>query len=283
MPFLGLFYYLSLKLSSLEILHTLLNKTAFSLWGRYISFLLQRVGWEVGLLLSIGFCLLNLEDATTIGNMMSPYSGSPKQPLPASSPVSSEGSSQFAEWFGTQTGEVASDQERPGQQEATGAGPQEEGPATSAAAAGPSSRPQNPDPDLNLDTNLGEVTVTEELIEDLRFIDRRFFKLTGLTELISSKEDIEACQLEQKKIAELNEKTSLVLDSIRKREQDIQAAPEEEKARLRADPRTRELEASLQEILLDLGRPMKSLSGTTLSAKKGAAPIASNSPGRVEV
>ncbi|KAF4364010.1 hypothetical protein G4B88_014967 [Cannabis sativa] len=70
---------------------------------------------------------------------------------------------------------------------------------------------------------------------------------------------IEACQLEQKKIAELNEKTSLVLDSIRKREQDIQAAPEEEKARLRADPRTRELEASLQEILLDLRRRQREI------------------------
>lgn len=238
-------YYLSLKLSSLEIFHTLLNKTAFSLWGRYISFLLQRNGWEVGLLLSIGFCLLNLEDATTIGNMMSPYSGSPNQPLSASSSVSSEGSSQFAEWFGTQTGEVALDQERQGQQEATGTGPQEEGPATSATATGPSLRLQNPDPNLNLDTNLGEVTVTEELIKDLWFIDRWFFKLTRLTELISSKEDIEACQLEQKKIAELNENTSLVIDSIKKREQDIQATPEEEKARLRADPRTRELEASL--------------------------------------
>jgi hypothetical protein len=72
--------------------------------------------------------------------------------------------------------------------------------------------------------------------------------------LISSKEDIEACRLEQNQIAEIAEKTSLVLDSLRKREQDIQAAPEEEKARLRADPRTRELEASLQESLLDIGR-----------------------------
>uniref|UniRef100_A0A803NGM3 Uncharacterized protein n=1 Tax=Cannabis sativa TaxID=3483 RepID=A0A803NGM3_CANSA len=64
---------------------------------------------------------------------------------------------------------------------------------------------------------------------------------------------IEACQLEQKKIAELNEKTSLVLDSIRKREQDIQATPEEEKARLRADHLTRELRPVSGDSL-DLGR-----------------------------
>ena len=64
---------------------------------------------------------------------------------------------------------------------------------------------------------------------------------------MKSKEDIEACQLEQNEVAKLQAKTSLVLDRIREREQDIQAATEEEKARLRADPRTLELEASLQE------------------------------------
>ena len=53
-------------------LHLQLMKLESLLLGRGLSFLLQRVGWEVGLFFSILLALLNLEGAPTLGNMMLP-------------------------------------------------------------------------------------------------------------------------------------------------------------------------------------------------------------------
>ena len=53
-------------------LHLLLMKLESLLLGRGLSFLLQRVGWEVGLFFKILLALLNLEGAPTLGNMMLP-------------------------------------------------------------------------------------------------------------------------------------------------------------------------------------------------------------------
>jgi len=111
-----------------------------ALIGKVLSFLLQRVGWEVGLILAMVFSMGNPEDQTTVGNFMLPYNegtSSPKPPLPASSPVpsiSSGGSSQFEEGFGIQTGGGSSaipDQERPQPQE-EGNGVYSEAPSSEA-------------------------------------------------------------------------------------------------------------------------------------------------------
>ena len=54
-PFLAVFYYLCLKLSSLDIYKTLLDKTLLSLGSRYIYIILMKMGCPGVLALAIGF------------------------------------------------------------------------------------------------------------------------------------------------------------------------------------------------------------------------------------
>src|SRR5436189_5342973 len=57
----------------------LLLKVGSPLMGKILSFLLQRVGWEVGLLLAIVFSMVLPEDFSTVGHFMLPYNeASPK-------------------------------------------------------------------------------------------------------------------------------------------------------------------------------------------------------------
>nr|QWQ49931.1 hypothetical protein [Zelkova schneideriana] len=126
-----------------------------------------------------------------------------------------------------------------GAEGATGAGPQ----GTATSADGPSSRPQNPD--LNLDPNLRQVT--EELLDDLESIDRQMDQLIAPDSSFSSKEEQVAYQRELEVLENRLAETKLRLEWVMNKDNEVQAAKEEQVARLKADPLYKKLELEFRQ------------------------------------